>query len=165
MIARILASLHDTSVEHREDGELRAFLSTKKSSSQHIAGKLWDSLHVEYNIYLSSESRAKRVDTKNAMAKAEFFIMILSKEYFQSAICVEELKIAIELQKKVGESAVISSLSSSSFFFFTFPLRGNVKKKKEEEEREETDCFRLSLFKISCLSPLITITSLHFSMH
>jgi len=77
------------------------FLSHKRSSAQGIAGRLYESLKEEFEVFLDSETQFKIHDLEIIVGHTDVFIFILSKDYLESEWCLKELKTAILKKKKI----------------------------------------------------------------
>jgi len=77
------------------------FLSHKRSSAQGIAGRLYESLKEDYDVFLDSETQFKIHDLEVIVKHTDVFIFILSKDYVESEWCLKELKTAILNKTKI----------------------------------------------------------------
>jgi len=77
------------------------FLSHKRSSAQGIAGRLYESLKEDFDVFLDSETQFKIHDLEVIVKHTDVFIFILSKDYVESEWCLKELKTAIMNKTKI----------------------------------------------------------------
>jgi len=81
--------------------ETRGFLSHKRSSAQGLAGRLYQGLRADYRIFLDSEADFDLHDLKEIVRQTRLFIFILSEGIFESYWCLQELRSAVENQKRI----------------------------------------------------------------
>jgi len=77
------------------------FLSHRRSTAQGIAGRLYESLKEEYDVFLDSETQFKIHDLEIIVQQTDIFVFILSKDYVDSEWCLKEIKTAILNKKKI----------------------------------------------------------------
>ncbi len=79
------------------------FLSHKRSTGQGLAGRIWESLKNNYDIFLDSETQFKIHDLEILVAQTDIFLLLLTKDYVDSEWCLKELRAAIINKVKVSQ--------------------------------------------------------------
>jgi hypothetical protein len=72
-----------------ENISTRGFLSHKRTTAQGIAGRLYQALHQEYNLFLDTEATFDLHNLQILVANTDLLIFILSKDILLSFWCLE----------------------------------------------------------------------------
>jgi len=74
----------------------RAFLSHRRKYAQGLAGRIYESLKDDYNVFLDTAVDFDIHKLDLLVSKTQVFIFILSKGIFESYYCMQELRSAIQ---------------------------------------------------------------------
>mmetsp|Transcript_19729 Transcript_19729/g.27515 ORF Transcript_19729/g.27515 Transcript_19729/m.27515 type:complete len:997 (-) Transcript_19729:49-3039(-) len=94
-------SQNESHEESSENITTRVFLSHKRSTGQGIAGRLYEGLKNDYNVFIDSEAKFKIHNLKMLVQNTDVFVFILTYGIFLSHWCLEELKAAIASRKRI----------------------------------------------------------------